>query len=69
MCRWTWSAIAALVISIFGLGIEEQSSMPADVNQAIDFGDWSKTQSVCNQILQKNPDHPEALIARARHNY
>ena len=36
------------------------------LNQGIDFCDWSKTRSLCDQILQEHPGDPDALVARAR---
>jgi tetratricopeptide (TPR) repeat protein len=64
--RRTWSLIAALVITIVQVGAAEQLPMSEVLNQGIHFGDWSKTQSLCNQILQKSPDDADALVSRAR---
>jgi tetratricopeptide (TPR) repeat protein len=50
----------------FVLSCAEQSTEPDTLEQGIHFGNWVKTERLCNQILQKDPDNPTALISRAR---
>ncbi|MBS2008857.1 MAG: tetratricopeptide repeat protein [Cyanobacteria bacterium SZAS TMP-1] len=38
------------------------------LNQGIHFGDWRKTRSLCDGMLQKNPQDVDALLARANLN-
>jgi tetratricopeptide (TPR) repeat protein len=63
-----WLLIVALVITIVPVGAAQPLSTSEILNQGIDFGDWKKTQSLYNQILKKDPNNADALIARARTN-
>ena len=58
--------IAALVIMIVPVGAAEKLTTSEILNQGIAFGDWSKTQGLCDQILQKDPDDADALVSQAR---
>lgn len=64
--------ICSLIAALFLLMVPAQSSHTSStseiLNQGIDFGDWKQTKSLCEQILQKDPGNPDALIASARLN-
>src|SRR5262249_17813586 len=58
--------VGILAITSVQSGNAEQLSTYEILNQGIEFGDWSKTRSLCDQILQEHPGDPDALVAWAR---
>ncbi|GEM_PF-958579 len=61
-----WWLIAALLLTTIAIVILRLPSTEETLDQAVNFGDWKKAESWCNQILEKNPNDADALVARAR---
>ena len=64
--RRTWLLFAMLLSIHIRVGAEEQLPTFEGLNRVIDFGDWNKARTLCNEIFQKNPENADALVARAR---
>lgn len=56
-----------IAVALFTLPAEaEGKPLTAKVlSEGVDFGDWVKTQKLCEQILKQSPDDAEALTTRA----
>jgi hypothetical protein len=62
-----WLIAVAVSVTPFGIGCSKEPTSPAEViKQSFDNGDWNTVVSMCNQLLERNPDDADAILMRGR---